>query len=1297
MAGYMNSLNYFYVICVSGLVFSLQIDEGCVVKREWQIPWLWPEARLSAWVPDETRAPVFELTVTYGDYVLEKYKTVLDTSEVSTTKLKEEVVTASPHAIDGGRWVDFTYRVDVENRLSYDSGNVTRTLVNFTTPDLGLPTSLTLVGNNLTLNCKSGVRVWNVEREAEVRIPLDGSAEYFLSVYSNHDVLPSFMLGKETFSLSRTQTGITARENTYRNLTAFIQHNFTVACLRGARSMIACDIKLGDNQTSDRILYMNELPKTLLVKGSTAQFYVLLFPPKSDSSRASESTTAGNSAATILGVLLAIVLVAFLGVILYQYKKWNTLKKEKASETVKFQSEEKEALLSQEEPVLNSSFNPAARNTLHQAVLEGDIKLVKQVMAEIEPDNYSYVEAHLQSRMDIVKLIDSSVKAPVSVDIVLDVLQELDRRLEDVFNAAKAGLYKSGVDIYLRFYGLPGSVTDEEGKSLLHYVASCKGSDDAPLWSGESVLKLIKEHNCLPNAVDYKGRTCLHMLAYSASYSLSKVQWRGRQQTVEEAWVSLARSLIEGGCDPSLPDLAGEYPHAVARQKAKLKLHDLFQEYQQQRQEREADHFKQILRAIRNKNVERVKELLSPGSPEEPEYVNKLRFEAKRIEGHDQESLSLREHMQKLASDIESIGNDASWGVQEEQEIRKYLCIAARLGLPLTCQALGLDDVFLQPLLDEDKPVKKAVESKQTHVLIVLYRDLKMSLFSTTDETTLPKEMKDNVIQCELKQLNRFLERAGISVRMNKHFQLTEEKNGHDIKVCLQGIAKLGLESIYHEMTKSGRAPDINDAVEDLMGYNMLHLAALYGQLNMVEYLLMNKADVVAKGKNGFTAAHLAALRGNRECMLYLHAHMNTQNQLLNTEIHAGLTAEQLAQGYKALVEDFSNILLPEKDRLSVLSDPYATTKTKRLLQKKGLHLGITDKQSFRNTVSSMMFEKQQPCDVVKEMENLLQVVCHEDPRFGGEMVVPNPQGTLPSIFPEDSLQVYWQVDIKASTEIKPKHSDTEPCHLELSLDGNFLHGCFRDEFHKAVEKCLSTYTFTSKYIWLTYPCITRAETGTSLYLVFFDDGKVRLIRVLLIPVLKTVYPEDNHNKDVSKLLDRYMKNGVPVHIANRGENRWSYVLVQMENEILSQITEDQRLVLVACVFLTNILYSCWWFPKQHSRRHGRAWGYYAVGLAALPQSLLFSIFFDELSRTTEEQWTPSMFLDRIISIFERATCRKDGRRNVEEIPLFLDSRHTRARASPIIVSVIEYLKELRGRDRRSCATPSVEEAPYSF
>lgn len=659
--------------------------------------------------------------------------------------------------------------------------------------------------------------------------------------------------------------------------------------------------------------------------------------------------------------------------------------------------------------------------------------------------------------------------------------------------------------------------------------------------------------------------------------------------------------------------------------------------------------------------------------------------------GYDQESTLLQSRIKEFASEIESKGKDASWHFTEEENIRKYLCIAAGLGLSLTCQVLGLDDVFLQPLLNEDKPVKKAMENKHPHMLSVLYRDLNMSLFSTTDETTLPKEVIDNVIQCELKKLNRFLEKAGVDGRMDTHFRIIKEENGHGESTWLQGIAKLGLVSIYHKVVKEGRAPDIDHTVEQFTGYNMLHLAALYGQLNMVEYLLLNKANVMAEGKNGFTAAHLAALRGNRECMRYLHAHMETQGHSKDTRTHAGLTAMQLADGYKTLVEDYSKILLPEEDRLSVLSCPYAIKRTKILLQRKGLHLRITDEQSFRDTVKRMMFRQQQSCDIVNEMANLLKVVSQEDPRFCGEMVVPNPEGTLPSIVPEDSFQVYWQVSIKACTRVNPEHSGEEQCLLTLSLEGEFRNCCFRDEFHKAVGKSLSTYCFTSKYMWLTYPCITKADIGTSVYLVWYNTGKVRLIRVLLIPVLKATYPKDNQNQDVSKLLDRYLKNEIPVHIANKGDNRWIYVLVQLESEILAQITEEQRCILLACKLLTNLLYSCWWFPRQHSRRHGRAWGNYVAGIVALSQSLLSSLFFDELSRTTLEDWSPSKFLERIISIYKRAICENDRRPRVEEVPFFLDSRHSRERASLVVLSVIEYLRELRGCDRSDSETASIE------
>ncbi|XP_047490054.1 uncharacterized protein LOC125039803 [Penaeus chinensis] len=1028
--------------------------------------------------------------------------------------------------------------------------------------------------------------------------------------------------------------------------------------------MVSCDIRLGENQTSDDVLYMNELPTHLSVKGRPGdEFYVVLRSTTSDEN-APPGPPPENATAVVLGVMLVTVVISGLFYVLY--KKWRPARKAETPE--KRAPEELEALVPREERGLAPPLLPSMMqwDALRQVVIEGDIRQVKQAVADVEPEESSYVEAHLQARMEIAEFFQSRKEALRSLDVVPRVLQELNRRLEKIFLAAEKGLYKTGVDVLLRKYSLPGSVTDAKGRSLLHYVTSCKGPGDAPIWRAENVLKLIDDHNCLPNAVDYQGRTCLHFLAHSASNSRSKVQWHGREETVETAWLSLAKILVHAGGDPSLKDLAGELPHVVAKEKAKLELHDFFSRKCQRKaqQVRDSQSFKTVLDAIKRKETSSVKDLLLSEPPPEPldatddllteavkrgllevttmllssgvplcshslvsitpleiahsvsgipailpallrrEYANKLRFETSKILGHDQESTRLQSHMMEFASELESKGKDASWHFTEEENIRKYLCIAAGLGLTLTCQVLGLDDVFLQPLLNEEKPVKKAVENKHKHMLTVLYRDLNMSLFSATDETTLPKEVIDNVIHCELKKLNRFLEKAGVDGRMDMQFQMTKEENGLGESTWLLGIAKLGLVTIYHKVVKVGRAPDINHPVEQLTGYNMLHLAALYGQLNMVEYLLLNKANVMAEGKNGFTAAHLAALRGNRECMRYLHAHMETQGHSKDTRTQAGLTAMQLADGYKALVEDYSKILLAEEDRLSVLSCPYAIKKTKILLQRKGLHLGITDEQSFRDTVKRL-FKQQQSCDIVNEMANLLKVVCQEDPRFCGEMVEPNPEGTLPSIVVEDSFQVYWQVNIKACTRVNPEHSGAEQCLLTFSPEGEFQNCCFRDEFHKAIRKSLSMYTFNSKYMWLTYPCITKTDIGTSVYLVWYNAGKVRLIRVLLIPVLKATYPKDNQNENVSKLLDRYLKNEVPVHIANKGGDRWSYVLVQLESEILAQITEEQRYILLACKLLTNLLYSCWWFPRQHSRRHGHAWGNYVVGIVALSQSLL--------------------------------------------------------------------------------------------
>lgn len=50
------------------------------------------------------------------------------------------------------------------------------------------------------------------------------------------------------------------------------------------------------------------------------------------------------------------------------------------------------------------------------------------------------------------------------------------------------------------------------------------------------------------------GRTCLPLLADAAETSNDEVSWDGETTTSREAWLRLAGTLLELGCDPHLTE-----------------------------------------------------------------------------------------------------------------------------------------------------------------------------------------------------------------------------------------------------------------------------------------------------------------------------------------------------------------------------------------------------------------------------------------------------------------------------------------------------------------------------------------------------------------------------------------------------------------------------------------------------------------------------------------------------------------------------------------------------------------------
>lgn len=81
------------------------------------------------------------------------------------------------------------------------------------------------------------------------------------------------------------------------------------------------------------------------------------------------------------------------------------------------------------------------------------------------------------------------------------------KKVNAVFEAASGGQYRytGGVDVLLRAYGLPGTVQDQYGHSLLHYAACVMLADEGPLWLAPDIRSLVEDHGVYVNAVDFNG------------------------------------------------------------------------------------------------------------------------------------------------------------------------------------------------------------------------------------------------------------------------------------------------------------------------------------------------------------------------------------------------------------------------------------------------------------------------------------------------------------------------------------------------------------------------------------------------------------------------------------------------------------------------------------------------------------------------------------------------------------------------------------------------------------------------
>ncbi|XP_047489565.1 uncharacterized protein LOC125039546 isoform X2 [Penaeus chinensis] len=1295
-----------------GTAGALYIEPGCIVQSQWEVPLLWPDTYVSVWIPPGESFTAFDLEVTLKghDVRLTSDKISLTSDEVSLSKKREfadEPNSVSHHPFQqtaGEGWRDYRFSLK-DYAITSFADNKTIWLNNSRGYD---PVQIKVTGSNVTVNCFSAVRVWNVTGTPAI-VPLGGGSEHFLSVFSVHEIRPTLTLGREELSLS--QKGLMAVDAP-DPLPAFEEQNLTLTFHNSSSNFVTCYVKLG-GKINTSIAVPNDLRRKFTVKSSGKQFYLLVHQSPSSSSDllVSSHKDGDGDAVVALSVLSAVAVLGLMGLLFYLW----TLK-----------------------PSL-----------LLAAVAEDNIPQVRALLSDVGSLDNALVEAHLLRRADVIPILREK-SLLTDNDVIKMVLREYRRREDEIMAAAKSGRYRLEVDQLLRRYELPATLRDTEGKTILHHAASAKDASGAPLWTADNIRSFLTNHTCFVNAVDYQGRTCLHLLAQAAVISTHDITWNGRDVKVTEAWLKMANLLVTHGCHPS-SDFSGEFPHELAKQNGHHKLATyLEQAYQQSANvSRDASLFRELVTAVQENNVSEIRNLLlrrahllplgarqdplteavrrghleaatmllSAGAPLcgrplvsitpletahskadlqgllpailRKEYVNKLKHEASTVKGGEPETY-LQENVEKLAAQLEDVGPKATWEftrvygnkTDRSRKARELLCAAAGLGLPLTCQLFGLEDVHLHPLPREANPVYSALKGNKQETLYVLFRDLHMSL-SVGSDTKLPEgfhaELLHNEIENFKKKCKKMKEFAGKSAdsqieELDKSLKgLLKENISKNMMLI---ISRYGFVLLLQKLREH---VSFNRVIDDLTGFTMLHISALYGTLAMVEYLLFNGANIACKSKDGFTAEEVAATKGNRECMEYLEFYRlhesNSANKTSDNDF-----ANRLADGYKVQVKDFSTLLLPEEFGMKILSESQESTMVKLLLQKKMQDLAISGNDSFRQFIKGWMIEPQSKNVIEEEVKNILREVAKKpNSKFEGKSIQRHSETIPEGNFPCDSMQIYWQVDSELYKDFQIRHSDNDPsaCSIGISLNGGAKSPClnrFKEEFYEEIRETLLTYKFKTPNIWLTYPCIYMMFIGVTIYLLWQDDkGRTRLVRVLIVPVLKTEYPDDI---SPPPLANECLQQGASVYVTSTGEGRqWTYVMTQLEEMILSQLSEEKKLVLLACKFLEAILNPCWWFPREQSRRHGRTWRSYAVSLSGFADiRQLLTLFLEEVSETRDEQWKPSMFLERVLSVYQRATRRDEVRANIK---IFLDPKHSAFTPSDRVLSVTDFLNTL--------------------
>ncbi|KAK8718610.1 hypothetical protein OTU49_014608, partial [Cherax quadricarinatus] len=447
---------------------------------------------------------------------------------------------------------------------------------------------------------------------------------------------------------------------------------------------------------------------------------------------------------------------------------------------------------------------------------------------------------------------------------------------------------------------------------------------------------------------------------------------------------------------------------------------------------------------------------------------------------------------------------------------------------------------------------------------------------------------------------------------------------------------------------------DINRVVEPFSECTMLHVASVYGCLNMIEYLLYRnpELDKVTLGK--YSAAHLAAIGGHKECYQYILARMNDVQKEMKCNIQ--LTAADLMKKYEEFCTDCQMPLMTREEALHVKNETEDGKRAHELLYIKGNYLKITKPDDLIDAAVNNMCEEKKVNEIkdkIKiETDKLLESI--EDKKFKGKTILTGPLMEGNEIFHINYVDFMYEVS--PEYDIMCKSSESPGKGTIIAKDLPLKGSTFREEFAKHIKKAIKNYVSKSSDksdISVAPPFLLHTHKGVYIRWVW-NHKYFCLLTSYIVPTLKAKLSTIDKEEFV--------------FITNIYDG-WILRKYQEENKYFKHLTTDDRKIWLVCRLLRKLTLQLWFAPRFNTKRYTQSWNTWSVGIEGLEERILKQLFKDEKSASTE--WDKKSVFDRVMSVYSRAVNKESGK----WVPRPDDDFHGKASS---VCGILEYLESLK-------------------